>query len=138
MKSLTMLASGLLFGAGLGLSGMTRPEKVIGFLDVTGRWDPSLMFVMMGAMSVHFVLRRAIHKHRATPLLDTKFHLPVSQSVDWKLVLGAIIFGMGWGLGGFCPGPAIVTLGSGSLSALVFVATMAIGMLLQHVVHNRA
>lgn len=130
-----MLAAGLLFGTGLGLSGMTQPARIVGFLDVFGRWDPSLMFVMMGAVFVHFVFLRAIQR-RARPLLDTKFHLPTSQSVDRKLVLGATVFGVGWGLGGFCPGPALVTCGGGGLSAIVFVGAMALGMLLQHVVHS--
>ena len=132
--AVSALGAGVLFGAGLGISGMTQPAKVLGFLDVTGRWDPSLMFVMMGAMMVHFVLARLIGR-RGTPLFDTRFHMPTLRSIDRSLVLGSALFGVGWGLGGLCPGPALVTLGSGSASALVFVATMAAGMVAQHVAH---
>jgi uncharacterized protein len=133
MKSaISALAAGLVFGLGLGLSGMTQPPKVIGFLDVFGAWDPSLMFVMIGAISVHFGLSRLIRR-RERPLLDGRFHLPTARDVDRKLVVGSAVFGVGWGLGGFCPGPAIVALGSGARSALVFVAAMALGMAVQYV-----
>jgi uncharacterized protein len=134
MKSaLSALGAGLIFGVGLGLSGMTQPPKVIGFLDVFGAWDPSLMFVMMGAVAVHFGLSRLIRR-RERPLFDGRFHLPTGRDVDSKLVMGSAVFGLGWGLGGFCPGPAIVALGSGALSAIVFVAAMALGMGVQYVV----
>jgi len=132
MKSaLSALGAGLIFGVGLGLSGMTQPPKVIGFLDVFGAWDPSLMFVMMGAIAVHFGLSRLIRR-RVRPLLDTRFHLPTPRDVDRRLVVGSAVFGLGWGLGGFCPGPAIVTLGSGAMAAIVFVGAMAAGMALQY------
>jgi uncharacterized membrane protein YedE/YeeE len=134
MKSaLSAIGAGLLFGIGLGLSGMTQPAKVIGFLDVFGAWDPSLAFVMMGAIVVHFGLARWIRR-RERPLLDTRFHLPTATRVDLQLVAGSAVFGIGWGLGGFCPGPAIVALGSGALSAFVFVGAMALGMAVQYVV----
>ncbi|HMI86287.1 MAG TPA: YeeE/YedE family protein [Polyangiaceae bacterium] len=134
MKStVAALAAGLLFGTGLGLSGMTQPLRVIAFLDVAGAWDPSLMFVMLGAIGVHFLLARSIRR-RERPLLDTRFHLPSATRVDGALIAGAAVFGIGWGLGGFCPGPAIVSLGSGSLSAFVFVGAMALGMVIAQVV----
>ncbi len=133
-SSVTAAGAGLLFGLGLGFSGMVQPAKVIGFLDIFGHWDPSLMFVMMGAMAVHFVLSRMIQR-RDQPLFDSKFHQPATKAVDRKLVLGAAVFGIGWGLGGFCPGPALVTVASGALSAVVFVGTMALGMVIQHGVH---
>jgi uncharacterized protein len=133
MKStLSSLGAGLLFGIGLGLSGMTQPAKVIAFLDVLGAWDPSLMFVMMGAIAVHYGLGRWIRR-RERPLLDTRFHLPTATRVDVKLVAGSAVFGLGWGLAGFCPGPAIVNLGSGALSAFVFVGAMAAGMGMQSI-----
>ena len=133
MKSaLSALGAGLVFGVGLGLSGMTQPPKVIAFLDVFGAWDPSLMFVMMGAIAVHFGLSRLIRR-RERPLLDARFHLPTARDIDGRLVVGSAVFGLGWGLGGFCPGPAIVTLGSGAMAAIVFVAAMAAGMALQYV-----
>ena len=132
MKSaLSAAGAGLLFGIGLGLSGMTQPPKVIGFLDVFGVWDPSLMFVMLGAIAVHFGLSRLIRR-RERPLLDARFHLPTARDIDRKLVAGSAIFGLGWGLGGFCPGPAIVALGSGATAAIVFVGAMAVGMGLQY------
>ena len=132
MKSLlAALAAGLLFGVGLAVSGMTQPEKVIGFLDVAGSWDPSMMFVMMGAMVVHVLLARWILR-RSRPLLDTQFHLPATKTVDAKLVAGAGIFGIGWGLGGLCPGPALVNVGSGTLVPLVFLGAMALGMTVHH------
>ena len=135
MKSaVSALGGGILFGVGLGLSGMVQPAKVLGFLDVFGAWDPSLMFVMMGAILVHFFLGRWIRR-RERPLLDTKFYLPTATRIDAPLLAGSAVFGIGWGLGGYCPGPAIVSMGSGALSALVFVGAMALGMGLQYAVH---
>jgi uncharacterized membrane protein YedE/YeeE len=132
MKSQTAaLFAGVVFGVGLGLSGMTQPEKVIGFLDIFGAWDPSLLFVMGGALVVHFFLSRWILR-RERPVLDSRFHLPPRARIDARLVTGAAIFGVGWGLGGYCPGPAIVSLGSGAGPAVVFVAAMALGMAIHH------
>ncbi len=132
MKSqLTALVAGVVFGVGLGISGMTQPPKVIAFLDLFGSWDPSLLFVMAGAILVHFVLARLIRR-RPRPWLDPYFHVPPQARVDRKLVFGAAIFGIGWGLAGYCPGPAIVALGSGALPAVVFVAAMALGMTIQY------
>lgn len=128
---LMAMSSGLLFGLGLGVSGMTQPSKVMGFLDITGAWDASLAFVMIGAILVHMALFRLILK-RSSPLFDTNFHIPTRKDLDLRLLMGAALFGVGWGLGGFCPGPALVSLASGGSAVLVFVATMLFGMLLQH------
>jgi uncharacterized membrane protein YedE/YeeE len=124
------LVAGLVFGAGLILSGMTQPEKVTNFLDFSGTWDPSLAFVMGGAILVHGTLLRII-RQRGVPVFDEKFHLPTIKDVDRRLVLGAAIFGIGWGLGGYCPGPGIVSTVSGSLMAGLFVVSMLGGMWLQ-------
>jgi uncharacterized protein len=131
--NLAAFGSGALFAVGLAVSGMTKPSKVVGFLDVAGAWDPSLAFVMIGAISVHLVAHRLV-KRRTTPLFDAKFHLPTRKDIDPRLVLGSLVFGAGWGLGGFCPGPGLVTAGGGSLGALVFVAGMTIGMILENAV----
>jgi len=119
---------GLVFALGLGLGGMTQPSKVVGFLDITGAWDPSLAFVMGGALATHALLRRWIVA-RPAPLLASSFALPTKTDVDRRLLSGAAIFGVGWGLAGFCPGPAIVAAGSGASTALVFVPAMLAGML---------
>ncbi|MEO7730294.1 MAG: DUF6691 family protein [Kofleriaceae bacterium] len=131
MSIVLATASGALFGAGLLISGMTQPAKVIGFLDVTGAWDPSLAFVIGGAVAVYSVLFR-VTRRRGDPWFDVKFHLPTRNDIDFPLIAGAALFGIGWGLGGLCPGPGLVAAASGSLSALVFVASMIIGMLVQH------
>ena len=126
-KFVLFLIAGALFGAGLAISGMTDPARVIGFLDVFGRWDPALMMVMVGAVAVYgvgmLILRRCA---------STRYILPAAGSspIDRRLVIGAAIFGVGWGLGGFCPGPALANLGALRVEALVFVPMMAIGMLL--------
>jgi uncharacterized protein len=125
----TTLVSGLLFGAGLAIGGMTNPRKVINFLDVGGAWDPSLAFVMIGAIAVHFVAYRWV-RGNATPLFADEFVIPKLRRIDASLVAGSAIFGVGWGLGGYCPGPSIVSLGAGSRDALVFVVMMAIGWVL--------
>ncbi len=120
------LFSGLLLGVGLVVAGMTDPGKVIAFLDVSGRWDPSLALVMVGAIGVHFVLLRRILR-RPRPLFERTFEAPPRTGIDGRLVLGAALFGVGWGLGGVCPGPGIVDAASGSAYALVFTAAMALG-----------
>jgi uncharacterized membrane protein YedE/YeeE len=120
------LVSGLLFGAGLVVSGMTQPTKVIGFLDLFGAWDASLMLVMAGAIGVHFFAYRFIEK-KTSPLFATKFSVPSRRDIDAKLIVGALLFGAGWGLGGFCPGPAIVASASGATSVLVFVSALLAG-----------
>ena len=119
---------GLLFGTGLIVSGMTDPGKVIGFLDLFGAWDPSLALVMGGAILVG-VFAFALAKKRTTTFLGGALTLPGSRDIDRRLVVGGLLFGAGWGLAGFCPGPAIVSLGSGQPKAAVFVVAMLAGML---------
>ena len=126
--ALSAFFAGLIFAIGLGLGGMTQPHKVIGFLDILGNWDASLMFVMMGALAVHIVSYRLVKK-RKTPLLDVQFHLPASEGlVTKRLIIGSALFGAGWGLAGYCPGPAIVSLATGQTSVMVFVLSMLTGM----------
>lgn len=120
---LVALVSGALFGAGLVVSGMTMPSKVRGFLDFAGDWDPTLVFVMGGAVMVHMAVWFLV-KRRPSPLFAEKFQLPTRRDIDAKLVVGAAIFGVGWGLGGFCPGPAITSLSSGAPSVVAFVVAM--------------
>lgn len=131
MRHLAAALAGALFAVGLAVSGMTKPAKVAGFLDLFGAWDASLALVMVGAIGVHLVAQRLI-KRRSAPLLDLRFHLPTRKDIDARLVAGAVLFGVGWGLGGFCPGPGLVTAGSGSSGALVFVLGMTVGMLAEH------
>lgn len=130
MRGLVAFASGLLFALGLGLGGMTKPAKVVGFLDVAGDWDPSLAFVMGGALLVYAVVARAALA-RPRPLLDDVFHVPTRRDVDARLVVGSLLFGAGWGIAGYCPGPAMVSLASGRAAVLVFVAAMLLGMWIQ-------
>ena len=122
-----IFASGLLFALGLGISGMTQPAKVVGFLDITGDWKPELAFVMGGAIAVHLIAYRLVPR-MARPLFEPRFGIPTRRDVDLRLVGGAVLFGAGWGLGGFCPGPGLVSLVSGQWQALVFVAAMLVGM----------
>ncbi len=136
MNILLKLAAGLIFGLGLVISGMANPAKVLNFLDVAGNWDPSLAFVMLGAIAVtatgfRFVLRRP------KPLLEQSFHLPGQSSIDRPLVIGSAIFGLGWGLFGFCPGPAITSLGLAATGTLVFVPMMLIGIAAAALIRKR-
>jgi len=119
--------SGALFALGLSLSGMTEPARVIGFLDVTGAWDPSLAFVMGGAVTVFAVLYQVIVRRLAQPLVAETFHLPPRARIDAKLLVGAALFGVGWGLAGLCPGPALVALGAGKVEAALFTLAMVAG-----------
>ena len=119
---------GLLFGWGLLISGMTDPGKVIGFLDLTGSWDPSLAVVMGGAIAVGF-FAFGTAKKRTSNFLGGALHLPTSSDIDKRLILGALLFGAGWGLAGFCPGPGIVSMAAGQPKAAVFVVAMLAGML---------
>ena len=119
---------GLLFGLGLMLSGMTDPGKVIGFLDLFGSWDPSLALVMGGAIMVGF-FAFTVAKKRTTTFLGGVLRFPTNMDIDKKLVIGSLMFGTGWGLAGFCPGPALVSMADGQPKALVFVLAMLVGML---------
>lgn len=124
---ISALIVGLIFGIGLILGGMTNPAKVLGFLDLAGQWDPSLALVMGGAIAVGLIAFR-IAGGRPTSLLGEPMRLPTKIDIDKRLIIGSLVFGAGWGLAGFCPGPALVAFGSGSLQATVFVAAMLAGM----------
>lgn len=127
---------GLIFGVGLIISGMANPEKVLGFLDLAGKWDPSLAFVMAGAILVGF-FAFLYAKRRKTTLLGKELKLPTATHIDRRLVLGSILFGAGWGLAGFCPGPALVALGTGLPKAIVFIVAMLAGMGLFELIERR-
>jgi uncharacterized membrane protein YedE/YeeE len=129
--------AGAVFGVGLVLAGMTQPAKVIGFLDVGGAWDPTLAFVMAGAIASH-VSGLWLTSRRTVPLFASAFVAPTREDLSTPLVLGAAVFGIGWGLVGYCPGPALVSLGSGATTALVFVGAATAGMLLQHITTRTA
>lgn len=120
------LISGILFGAGLVLSQMVNPEKVQGFLDLFGNWDPSLILVMGGAVAVTLVTSRFILK-RKTPIFADRFYMAMKSSIDGRLVLGAVLFGMGWGLSGYCPGPGLVNAMINPSEAIVFIPALIIG-----------
>ena len=128
MYRITEFIVGLLFGLGLMLSGMTDPGKVIGFLDLFGAWDPSLALVMGGAILVGFFAFTAAKK-RSTTFIGGVLRFPTNMDIDKKLVVGSVLFGAGWGLAGFCPGPAMVSMADGQPKALVFVLAMLVGML---------
>jgi uncharacterized membrane protein YedE/YeeE len=119
--------SGLLFTVGLVVSGMTEPAKIVGFLDFFGAWDPSMMMVTFGAVAVYMPVHRWVMRLRA-PLFAPGFSLPTRQAVDPGLVIGAALFGVGWGLAGYCPGPGVASLGSASATVIVFVVAMLAGM----------
>jgi hypothetical protein len=124
---LSALGSGLLFGAGLIVSGMTLPSKVLGFLDLFGRFDASLAFVMVGAIAVYALADR-VRRSRSAPLFAPRFLVPPRRRIDVPLIAGALIFGVGWGLAGYCPGPSLVALAGGGVTTLAFVIAMAVGM----------
>lgn len=123
---LTAFLAGLLFGVGLIVSGMSQPAKVLGFLDVTGAWDPSLAFVMAGALATAFPAFAWVGRHRRT-VSGAPVVPPAGKGIDRRLIVGSVVFGVGWGLSGLCPGPALVSLGFGSLPGLAFVAAMILG-----------
>lgn len=130
MKSVSAFIAGAVFSIGLTISGMTNPENVIGFLDITGNWNPALMWVLMMAVVVTGLGYRLVWK-RTEPLFDTEFFVPTSRIMDGRLMTGSAIFGIGWGLIGLCPGPALSSIASGNIGVYVFIAAMAGGMLLQ-------
>jgi uncharacterized membrane protein YedE/YeeE len=127
MTNVAALLSGLIFGLGLILAGMANPAKVLAFLDIAGPWDPSLAFVMGGAVAVAS-LAFALARRRNHSYLGLTVNLPTSQVIDKRLLLGSLAFGIGWGMAGICPGPALVLLGSGHMKAVVFVGSMLLGM----------
>ncbi|MDP3795857.1 MAG: YeeE/YedE family protein [Polaromonas sp.] len=136
MFVLTSLLAGLVFGLGLIVSGMANPAKVLGFLDLAGRWDPSLALVMAGAIAVGSVAF-LLAKNRPRSLLGAEMKLPTASHIDRRLVVGSALFGMGWGIAGFCPGPGLVALGMGESKALVFVAAMLAGMVVFELLEKR-
>ncbi len=129
-QALTALLAGVIFGLGLALSKMIDPNKVLNFLDITGNWDPSLAFVMGGALLVTSVSFKFILK-RNHPVFEDKFRLPTRTDIDLKLIMGAMIFGIGWGMAGFCPGPAVASLGLAILDPAIFVLSMIVGFWVQ-------
>jgi hypothetical protein len=134
-QNLVALGAGLLFGLGLAISQMIDPQRVIGFLDLAGQWDPTLAFVMGGAVMTTLIAFRFVLK-RPGPLLGGKFWVPTRNDIDRPLVLGAALFGIGWGLGGYCPGPAIASLGLGSANPILFVVAMIAGSLAYGVINR--
>ena len=127
MRNLLTLVSGLLFGLGVTISGMVNPMKVLNFMDITGAFDPTLLFVMGAGLAVTVVGYRLVLR-RQTPIFANRFHLPEITAIDARLLGGAALFGIGWGLSGFCPGPAIASLVFGQMQSIAFVAAMAVGM----------
>lgn len=136
MQTALVFISGLVFGIGLIISGMSNPAKVINFLDVAGNWDPSLAFVMLGAIPVSFIGFRFIEKQGQTAFYE-QLHLPGTKTINRQLVIGGFVFGAGWAIAGFCPGPALVALGAGYGKAFAFVLAMLGGMLLHDRVYKR-
>ncbi len=128
-RAISGLVAGLVFGLGLVISGMSNPAKVLNFLDLAGAWDPSLAFVMGGALVVTFVGYRLVQRSSA-PLLDTTFHIPAKAAIDLRLLVGSGLFGIGWGIGGYCPGPALASSTLGDWSTWAFLVSMLVGMLL--------
>ncbi|MGT2509099.1 DUF6691 family protein [Cupriavidus basilensis] len=135
MTAVAALLAGLLFGIGLMVSGMANPAKVLGFLDLAGRWDPSLAFVMVGAIAIGS-LAFFVAKRRKRSFLGLPVQLPASTDITPRLVLGSATFGIGWGLAGFCPGPALVAMGAGYPKAMGFVAAMVAGMVVFELVER--
>jgi uncharacterized membrane protein YedE/YeeE len=133
--SVTSLLAGLIFGLGLMVSGMANPEKVLGFLDIAGLWDPSLAFVMGGAIIVGLVAF-AVARRRTLSVLGFTIKMPANNRIESRLVIGSMMFGIGWGIAGFCPGPALVALGAGEIKAVVFVASMVAGMMAFEVIER--
>ncbi len=132
---LSSFVSGLVFGFGLILSGMANPEKVLGFLDIAGLWDPSLAFVMGGAVVVG-TIAFAFARRRTLSFLGLNMNIPGNRQIDKRLVLGSLTFGIGWGIAGICPGPGIVGVGAGEIKAIVFVAAMIAGMILFNLIEK--
>ncbi|UTV26635.1 YeeE/YedE family protein [Photobacterium atrarenae] len=128
ISRLVALGAGLLFGTGMMVSGMVDPAKVIGFLDLAGDWDPSLAFVMGGALLIFAPAYGLLIRRRPQPLCTTEFHLSQNKAIDGRLMGGSVLFGLGWGIAGICPGPAVTSLSGGSFEMLVFVVSMIFGI----------
>lgn len=135
---ISALFSGVLFGAGMAISGMIEPQKVIGFLDVAGRWDPSLAFVMGGALMVFMPCYFLVIKPRRQAVNGCEYSLPTQQNIDSKLISGSALFGLGWGMAGICPGPAVASLGLGNVSIVIFFCAMVIGSLIAKVIFDKS
>ena len=127
---------GILFALGLGISGMTRPEKVFGFLDIFGAWDASLIFVMIGAVIVNLIAFRFVAS-RKSPLFSPQWHLPKKREITLPLIAGSFLFGVGWGLAGYCPGPALTSLASLQIRPFIFFVSMIFGMFLFRLIDRR-
>lgn len=129
MPLISAWAIGLIFGLGISLSGMANPAKVLNFFDLAGTWDPSLALVMGGALATAFVGYRLVFR-RPAPVLDAGFHLPLAKAIDGRLIGGSVVFGIGWGISGFCPGGALPALGTGAGDVVAFVAALVAGLLI--------
>ena len=136
MEVFVSFVVGFIFSVGLALAGMLQPQKIISFLDVTGQWDPSLLFVMVGAILVHAPLYKLIRK-RKTPLLSQKWLVPEKKEITPQLIIGSVLFGIGWGLAGYCPGPALVSVGAFQLKAIIFFVSMLLGMVFYKLLEKR-
>lgn len=136
MRGLIAFTVGLLFALGLGYSGMTQTHVVKGFLDIFGQWNLNLIGVMAGAIAVHSIVYH-IAKNRKSPLFDTQFYLPTKKQLDKRLLLGAALFGIGWGWAGICPGPGIVSLATGDLNIIIFILSMITGMIIFKIMEKK-
>ena len=136
MRLLSAFAIGLIFGLGIAISGMINPAKVLNFFDLAGTWDPSLAFVMGGALAVAIPGYRLV-LHKPAPAFEDRFQLPDTRVIDRRLVLGSATFGVGWGIAGFCPGGALPALGTGSMDVFVFIVALILGLLIARVLQQR-
>lgn len=137
LRNLSALVAGIIFGLGLTISQMVNPAKVLSFLDIFGNWDPSLAFVMGGAMLVTTIGYKIVRKKKR-PLFEEKFHIPTNKTIDARLAIGSVLFGVGWGLAGLCPGPAISALTIGGMPVLIFFVSMVAGFILFELYNKRA
>ena len=137
MRLVSAFAIGLIFGLGIAVSGMINPAKVLNFFDLAGGWDPSLALVMGGALATNFIGYRLVFRRKA-PVLDAAFHLPTARAIDARLLGGSVVFGIGWGISGYCPGGALPALGTGGLDVLAFVAALVAGIILARFLQARS
>jgi uncharacterized membrane protein YedE/YeeE len=135
MRLILSYITGLIFGIGISISGMANPAKVLNFFDIAGSWDPSLAFVMGGALIVTFIGYRVVLQ-RPAPMMDSGFHLPTRKDLDLRLIGGSALFGVGWGIAGFCPGGALPALGTGRSEVLIFVGALVVGILAGKLLQN--